>query len=175
MTGVQTCALPISELLVRSYVTTYEIDAIITRCTNNYGPRQAEEKLIPKVITLADKNKEIPVYGTGKNIRDWIFVKDHCDAVFRVFEKGKRGESYNIAGNNELDNNTIVKKILKMMGKPLSLINYVKDRPGHDFRYSLDSTKIQKQLSWRPVYGMEEGLEETISWYLGNKSLRVKK
>ena len=164
-----------AELLVRSYVTTYEIDAIITRCTNNYGPRQAEEKLIPKVITLADKNKEIPVYGTGKNIRDWIFVKDHCDAVFRVFEKGKRGESYNIAGNNELDNNTIVKKILKMMGKPLSLINYVKDRPGHDFRYSLDSTKIQKQLSWRPVYGMEEGLEETISWYLGNKSLRVKK
>lgn len=164
-----------AELLVRSYVTTYGIDAIITRCTNNYGPRQAEEKLIPKVITLADKNKEIPVYGTGKNIRDWIFVKDHCDAVFRVFEKGKWGESYNVAGNNELDNNTIVKKILKIMGKPLSLINYVKDRPGHDFRYSLDSTKIQKRLSWRPAYGMEEGLEETISWYLGNKFLRAKK
>jgi len=164
-----------AELLVRSYVTTYGIDAIITRCTNNYGPRQAEEKLIPKVITLADKNKEIPVYGTGKNIRDWIFVKDHCDAVFRVFEKGKWGESYNIAGNNELDNNTIVKKILKIMGKPLSLINYVKDRPGHDFRYSLDSTKIQKQLSWRPEYRMEEGLEETIRWCLGNKFLRSKK
>ena len=164
-----------AELLVRSYVTTYGIDAIITRCTNNYGPRQAEEKLIPKVITLADKNKEIPVYGTGKNIRDWIFVKDHCDAVFRVFEKGKWGESYNIAGNNELDNNTIVKKILKIMGKPLSLINYVKDRPGHDFRYSLDSTKIQKRLSWRPEYRIEEGLEETISWYLGNKFLRAKK
>ena len=164
-----------AELLVKSYVTTYGIDAIITRCTNNYGPRQAEEKLIPKVITLADKNKNIPVYGTGKNIRDWIFVKDHCDAVFKVFEKGIWGESYNIAGNSELDNNTVVKKILKIMGKPLSLINYVKDRPGHDFRYSLDSTRIQRQLFWRPKYKIEEGLEETISWYLGNKFLKHKK
>lgn len=158
-----------AELLVKAYCVTYGIDAIITRCTNNYGPRQSPEKLIPKVITLADKNKKIPVYGTGQNIRDWIFVRDHCDAVFKVFEKGKWGESYNIASDTEFDNNTIIKKILTIMGKPLTLINYVKDRPGHDFRYSLNSSKIQKQLLWKPKYGFEKGLGETIEWYLENK------
>lgn len=155
-----------AELLVKSYCATYGIDALITRCTNNYGPRQSPEKLIPKVITLAKRNKKIPVYGTGKNIRDWIFVKDHCEAVFKVFEKGKWGESYNISGDNELDNNTIVRKILTIMEKPLSLITYVKDRPGHDFRYSLDSSKIQRELRWKPRYRFKEGLRETIAWYL---------
>jgi len=159
-----------AELLVKSYGITYGINAIITRCTNNYGPRQAVEKLIPKIITLANKNKKIPIYGTGKNIRDWIFVKDHCDAVFKVFEKGNWGESYNIGSNNELDNNMIVKKILGIMGKPLTLINYVKDRPGHDFRYSLNSSKIRRQVLWRPRYGLEKGLKETIEWYLENKN-----
>lgn len=160
-----------AELLIKSYIVTYGIDAIITRCTNNYGPRQALEKLIPKVITLASKNKKIPIYGTGKNIRDWIFVKDHCNAVFCSFEKGRWGESYNIGSNNELDNNTIVKKILVAMGKPLSLINYVSDRPGHDFRYSLNSSKIRKRLSWKPKYKLEEGLGKTIEWYLENEKL----
>ena len=135
-----------AELLVKSYHTTYGINAIITRCTNNYGPRQFPEKLIPKTILLAMNDKNIPVYGTGKNKRDWIFVYDHCEGILQVCNNGKYGSSYNISGNNEYDNNTIVKKILKIMKKPISLIKYVKDRPGHDFRYSLDMTKIQKEI-----------------------------
>lgn len=158
-----------AELLVNAYFVTYGIDAVITRCTNNYGPRQFPEKLIPKTILLAINNKKIPVYGTGKNRRDWIFVFDHCDAILKIFEKGKKGSSYNIAGHNELDNNTIVKMILRIMGKPANLLKYVKDRPGHDFRYSLDTTKIQKELGWKPKYTFEEGLDLTINWYLSNK------
>jgi len=161
-----------AELLVRSYVTTYDCDAIITRCTNNFGPRQSPEKLIPKVILLAEKNKKIPIYGSGKNIRDWIFVLDHCDAILRVLFKGKHGESYNISGNNELDNTTIVKKILDMMGKPKELIHFTKDRPGHDFRYSLNSKKIRRKLAWKPSYNFEKGLKQTIHWYLDNKNWR---
>lgn len=159
-----------TELLVRSYITTYGCDAIITRCTNNYGPRQSAEKLIPKVIFFAEKNKKIPIYGTGKNIRDWIFVLDHCNAILRVFFKGKTGESYNIAASNEIDNMTIVKKILKIMGKPTDLIHLTADRPGHDFRYSLDSSKIYKKLRWKPVYNFENGLKYTINWYLKNRN-----
>ena len=158
-----------AELLVRSYITTYDCDAIITRCTNNYGPRQSPEKLIPKIIFLAEKNKKIPIYGTGKNIRDWIFVLDHCNAILRVFFKGKSGEVYNIAGLNEIDNLTIVKKILKIMGKSMDLIHFTTDRPGHDFRYSLNSSKIYKELRWKPSYNFERGLEYTINWYLKNK------
>lgn len=157
-----------AELLVNSYFTTYGIDATITRCTNNYGPRQFPEKLIPKTILLAMNNKPIPIYGTGKNKRDWIFVLDHCDAIEKVFEKGKSGSSYNIAGHSEFDNNTIVKSILKIMGKPSSLIKYVKDRPGHDFRYSLDTTKIEKEIGWKPKYTFDEGINFTINWYLNN-------
>lgn len=158
-----------AELLVMSYVTTYDCDAIITRCTNNYGPRQSPEKLIPKIILLAEKNKSIPIYGTGKNIRDWIFVLDHCEAILNVLFKGRRGESYNISGNNEIDNITIVKKILNIMNKPENLIQFTKDRPGHDFRYSLDSKKICKKLHWKPAHDFKEGLEYTVKWYLDNE------
>lgn len=159
-----------AELLLKSYFVTYEIDVIITRCTNNFGPRQFPEKLIPKVIMLAEKNKDIPVYGSGKQIRDWIYVSDHCNAVLKVFENGKTGESYNIAGHNEYDNNTIVHRILKIMKKPVTLIKHVKDRPGHDFRYSLDSSKIERKLKWKTEYDLDSGLENTIKWYLENKS-----
>lgn len=158
-----------AELLVQSYIATYGCDAIITRCTNNYGSRQSLEKLIPKTIILAEKNKKIPIYGTGKNIRDWIFVLDHCDALLRVFFKGKRGESYNIAGTNEVDNMTIVKTILKIMGKSPDLIYLTTDRPGHDFRYSLDSNKMRRKLHWKPSYDFEKGLKYTIKWYQENK------
>jgi len=158
-----------AELLIKSYISTYDSNVNITRCTNNYGPRQSPEKLIPKVIMLAKKNKKIPIYGSGKNIRDWIYVEDHCEAIWKVIQDGKRGKSYNIAGENELDNTTIVKKILKIMEKPLDLIKYTKDRPGHDFRYSLDSTKITKQLKWKPNYSFEKGLKNTVEWYLKNQ------
>ena len=160
-----------AEMLVKSYVTTYDCDAIITRCTNNYGPRQSPEKLIPKVILLAEKNQKIPIYGTGKNIRDWIFVLDHCDAILKILFKGKKGESYNIAGKNEVNNITIVKKILNIMGKSKELMHFIKDRPGHDFRYSLNSEKIYNELHWKSTYNFEKGLERTISWYIENKEL----
>jgi dTDP-glucose 4,6-dehydratase len=160
-----------AELLINSYFVTYGIDAIITRCTNNYGPRQFPEKLIPKTILLAMQNKKIPVYGNGKNVRDWLFVLDHCEAILSIFKKGKPGQSYNISGHNELNNNTIVRIILKIMGKSPSLLSYVKDRPGHDFRYSLDSTKIQREIGWKPKYTFESGLNYTINWYLNNKNL----
>jgi dTDP-glucose 4,6-dehydratase len=158
-----------AEVLIKSYVTTYNCDVIVTRCTNNYGPRQHPEKLIPKVITLALKNKHIPIYGSGKNLRDWIYVYDHCDALWNIFKKGNNGESYNIAGHNEIDNLTIVKKILSIMKKPTTLIKHIKDRPGHDFRYSLDSLKIEKTLGWKPKHSFDIGLEKTIQWYLENK------
>jgi dTDP-glucose 4,6-dehydratase len=158
-----------AELLVQSYITTYGCDAIITRCTNNYGPRQSPEKLIPKTIILAEKNRLIPIYGTGKNIRDWIYVLDHCDAILKILFKGKSGISYNISATNEIDNLTIVRKILKIMGKSLDLIHFTKDRPGHDFRYSLNSRKIRSELHWKPKHNFEKGLERTISWYIENK------
>jgi len=159
-----------AELLVNSYFVTYGIDSIITRCTNNYGPRQFPEKLIPKVILLASQNNKIPIYGTGKNIRDWIYVLDHCDAVLKVCQYGKKGNSYNIAGHNEIDNITIIKSILKIMEKPTDMIKYVKDRPGHDFRYSLKTTKIEKEIGWKPKYTFEEGLRTTVRWYINNSS-----
>ena len=161
-----------AEMLIQSYVTTYDCDAVITRSTNNYGPRQSPEKLIPKVIFLAEKNKRIPIYGKGRNIRDWIFVTDHCEAILKVLLKGRKGESYNIGGANELDNLTIVKKILNIMGKSKKLIRFTQDRPGHDFRYSLDSSKIHREMRWKPSFNFEDGLEYTINWYLENKNWR---
>jgi len=158
-----------AELLVNSYAVTYEIDTVITRCTNNYGPKQFPEKLIPKVIILAQQGKKIPVYGTGKNIRDWIFVDDHCDAITKVLLDGKSGSSYNVSASNELDNLTIIKKILEIMNRSVDNIEFVDDRPGHDFRYSLDSTKIQTELQWSPKIRFEEGLEKTVKWYLENE------
>jgi len=159
-----------ADLLVKSYYITYGCNVKITRCTNNYGPRQFPEKLIPKVIINAMNDKSIPIYGNGKNIRDWLYVLDHCRAIQKVITKGKSGEIYNIAGKNEIDNNTIIKMILKSMNKPFSLMKYVKDRPGHDFRYSLDSTKIEKKLKWKPKFDFENGINETILWYINNKS-----
>ena len=158
-----------AELLINAYSVTYGCDCIITRCTNNYGPRQFPEKLIPKIILLAQQDKKIPIYGTGTNIRDWIYVEDHCDAVFKVLNNGKSGESYNISANNEIDNITIVQKILSLMNKSEDLIEYVEDRPGHDFRYSMDSSKIRKELDWKTNINFEEGLKKTIDWYLSNK------
>jgi dTDP-glucose 4,6-dehydratase len=155
-----------SELIAMSYFKTYGSDIMITRCTNNYGPRQFEEKLIPKVIMFAKKNKKIPIYGTGKNIRDWIFVNDHCNALLKLLSRGKKGECYNISASNEINNLVLVKKILKIMKKPQTLIKFTPDRLGHDFRYSMDSAKTRKTLKWKPLTNFDVGLELTINWYL---------
>ncbi len=157
-----------AELLVNSYIVTYDCDCVITRCTNNYGSRQFPEKLIPKTLILASQNKKVPIYGEGKNIRDWIFVDDHCEAVYKVLLKGRSGESYNISANNEVDNLTIVKKILGILDKPQDLIKSVEDRPGHDFRYSLDSSKVRSQLNWSENTNFDDGLKKTVDWYLSN-------
>ena len=160
-----------AELLMNSYSITFDSDIIITRCTNNFGPRQFIEKLIPKTIILANKNLKIPIYGEGKNIRDWIYVDDHCDAVERVLFDGKAGESYNVSANNEVDNITIVKKILNIMGKPDDLIEFVEDRPGHDFRYSMSSKRISDELDWKVKTSFDEGLQKTVQWYLDNPEI----
>jgi len=160
-----------AELLINSYSTTFNSDVIITRCTNNFGPRQFIEKLIPKIIVLANKNLKIPIYGEGKNIRDWIFVDNHCDAVKSVLFNGKSGESYNISANNEIDNITIVEKILNIMDKSKDLIEFVEDRPGHDFRYSMTSQKISSELDWKITTNFDEGLKKTIQWYLDNPEI----
>ena len=157
-----------AELLVNSYIVTYDCDCVITRCTNNYGSRQFPEKLIPKTLILASQNKKVPIYGEGKNIRDWIFVDDHCEAVYNVLLRGKSGESYNISANNEVDNLTIVKKILEILDKPQDLIKSVEDRPGHDFRYSLDSSKVRSELNWSENTNFDDGLKKTVDWYLSN-------
>ena len=158
-----------AEHLVNSFFVTYGCNCLITRCTNNYGPRQFPEKLIPKTILYAINNKKIPIYGTGKNIRDWIHVFDHCDAIFQVLKNGKKGSSYNISSDDEVNNEIIIKKILQIMKKSEEMIEYVKDRPGHDFRYSLDSSKIEKELGWSPKVSFNEGLENTVKWYLENE------
>ena len=160
-----------AELLMKSYFVTFDSDVVITRCTNNFGPRQFVEKLIPKTIILANKNLKIPIYGKGENIRDWIYVDDHCDAVEKVLFNGKKGDSYNISTNNELDNLTIVKKILSIMNKPNDLIEFVEDRPGHDFRYSMTSEKISGELDWKVKTTFDEGLQKTVQWYLDNPDI----
>jgi len=160
-----------AELLINSYSITFDSDVIITRCTNNFGPRQFIEKLIPKIIILANKNLKIPIYGEGKNIRDWIYVDDHCDAVERVLFNGKAGESYNVSANNEVDNLTIVEKILGIMGKSDDLIEFVEDRPGHDFRYSMSSKRISDELDWKVKTSFDEGLQKTVQWYLDNPEI----
>ncbi len=161
-----------AELLVNSFVKTYDLDCVITRCTNNYGPRQFYEKLIPKSIFLANNNKKIPIYGKGKNIRDWIFVDDHCDAVYNVLMNGKSGQSYNISANNEIDNISLVKKILEIMDKSDDLINFVEDRPGHDLRYSLDSTKIRNSLRWNNKTNFDDAIRKTIDWVLNQSDVQ---
>ena len=161
-----------AELLVNSFVKTYDLDCVITRCTNNYGPRQFYEKLIPKSIFLANNNKKIPIYGEGKNIRDWIFVDDHCDAVYNVLMNGESGQSYNISANNEIDNISLVKKILEIMDKSSDLINFVEDRPGHDLRYSLDSTKIRNSLGWNNKTNFDDAIRKTIDWVLNQSDIQ---
>lgn len=158
-----------ADLLVRAYHETFGLPMNITRCSNNYGPYQFPEKLIPLMIGNALEDKALPVYGDGMNIRDWLHVKDHCRAIDIVLHKGKNGEVYNIGGNNEKANIEIVKLILKELDKPESLITYVKDRLGHDRRYAIDSSKIQNQLGWKPEYTFDQGIKETIQWYLDNR------
>ncbi|BFT75359.1 dTDP-glucose 4,6-dehydratase [Paenibacillus sp. P36] len=155
-----------SDLLVRSYHETFGLPVNITRCSNNYGPYQFPEKLIPLMIANALSDKSLPVYGDGLNIRDWLYVEDHCSAIDLVLHKGINGEVYNIGGNNERTNIQIVQTILRELGKPESLIQYVKDRPGHDRRYGIDATKITKELGWEPKHNFETGIHETIRWYL---------
>ncbi|MEM5813333.1 MAG: dTDP-glucose 4,6-dehydratase [Candidatus Aenigmatarchaeota archaeon] len=157
-----------ADLLCKSYFETYGLNVVITRSTNNYGPFQHPEKFIPKTIIYTLLNKRIPVYGSGENVRDWIYVEDNCEAIDIVLHKGNKGEIYNIAGGQEIRNIDVVKMILNIMNKPESLIEFVKDRPGHDLRYSLDISKIQK-LGWRPKTKFEEGIRKTIEWYILNK------
>ena len=155
-----------ADLFVLAYARTYGLNVVITRCTNNYGPYQFPEKLIPKAIIRAKLDMKIPIYGTGKNVRDWIFVKDHCGAIDLVLEKGAKGEIYNISSGEEKTNLELVTEILRIMDKS-DLIKFVEDRPGHDIRYSLDSSKIQS-LGWKPKHSFKEGLNETVEWYLEN-------
>lgn len=157
-----------SDLLALSYYTTYKLPVIITRCTNNFGPYQHPEKLIPRFITNLIEGKKVPIYGSGKNVRDWIFVKDHCQAVEFLLERGRFGEIYNIGGGNERTNLEITDLILKLLEKDSSMIEFVTDRPGHDFRYSLDCSKIHA-LGWRPGYTFETALQETVTWYIQNE------
>ena len=158
-----------AELIAYSYYKTYGLNLLITRCTNNFGPRQFPEKIIPKTILRAKRNMKIPIYGLGNNIRDWLYVDDHCDAIINVFLNGKIGESYNISDTNELTNIELVEKILEHLGKSKELIYHVEDRPGHDMRYGIDSSKIRNELGWKPKYSIDENLEKTISWYLENE------
>lgn len=158
-----------SDMMTMAFNHTYGLPTVITRCSNNYGPLQFPEKLIPLMILNAIQNKKLPVYGDGMNIRDWIYVIDHNKAVELVFEKGKIGEVYNIGASNELTNIEIVKVILKNLNKSEELIQFVKDRPGHDKRYAIDSSKIQNELKWKPEFNFESAIVNTIEWYLKNK------
>lgn len=157
-----------ADLVIRAYHETYGMPVNITRCSNNYGPYQFPEKLIPLIIHNCLKEKPLPVYGDGMQVRDWLHVYDHCSAIDTVLLKGVDGEIYNIGGNNEKTNIEIIKLIIKTLGKSEGLIKYVKDRPGHDRRYAIDNTKITTQLGWKPQYTFEEGIQETIEWYLRN-------
>lgn len=157
------------DLLVRAYHETFGLNINITRCSNNYGPFHFPEKLIPLVITNALENKELPVYGDGLNVRDWLYVSDHASAIDLVIRKGKPGEVYNVGGHNERCNIDIVKLILTTLGKSEELIKYVEDRKGHDLRYAIDPTKITKELGWVPRYNFDTGIKDTINWYLDNQ------
>ena len=166
-----------SDMLVRSYFHTYGVDVVTTNCSNNYGPKQHQEKLMPTVICTALSEKPIPIYGDGQNIRDWLYVTDHCRAVNLVFHKGRSGETYNVGGNNERNNIAIATKICEILdakrpracGKSYrELITFVKDRPGHDRRYAIDSTKLSSELGWKPEETFESGIEKTVEWYLLN-------
>ena len=164
-----------SDHLVNSYIRTYNLPAIVTNCSNNYGPKQHPEKLIPKLIFNIMNNRPLPIYGKGKNSREWIYVKDHCEALIKVFQKGEIGEFYNIGSNKNLNNLQVTKELLKNSKKIIKLgkrvkINFVKDRPGHDVRYALNSNKIKRKLKWYPKTKFSEGIKLTLNWYFENKS-----
>ena len=158
-----------ADLLINSYYKTYKLPVIITRCSNNYGPYQFPEKLIPLMVNNALNNKELPIYGDGINIRDWIYTDDHCKAVLKVLLEGRLGEIYNIGGDSEIKNIDLVKNLLKILDLPESLITFVKDRPGHDLRYAMNHDKITKELSWKPEVDFDKGLKMTVKWYLDNE------
>ena len=163
-----------SDHLVSSYVRTYKIPAIVTNCSNNYGPKQHPEKLIPKLIYNILNNRPLPIYGNGKNSREWIYVQDHCEALFKIFQRGKIGHFYNIGSNKNLSNLQVCIKLMKISKKVIPLgpkvkINYVKDRPGHDIRYALNSKKLRKNLNWKPETSFEQGIKLTLDWYKNNK------
>ena len=158
-----------SDLIARAYYETFKMNVNITNCSNNYGAYQHHEKLIPHMISLALKDEKLPVYGDGRNIRDWLYVEDHCKAIDIVFHKGEKGERYNIGGHNEKRNIDIVKLILKHLGKEEDLIEHVTDRKGHDYRYAIDPTKIKEKLGWEPETKFEDGIIKTIDWYLEHK------
>ena len=158
-----------ADLLVLSYNRTFKLPVTITRCSNNYGPYHFPEKLIPLMIQKALRDEPLPVYGNGENVRDWLYVGDHCIAIDLVVRNGRDGEVYNVGGHNERTNLEVVKTILKALNKPESLINFVKDRPGHDLRYAIDPTKIETELGWKPVHNFETGILETIKWNLENQ------
>ncbi len=158
-----------ADLLVLAYSRTFKLPVTISRCSNNYGPYQFPEKLIPVVISKALNDEPIPVYGKGENVRDWIHVHDHNVGVEKIIREGKEGEVYNLGGHSERTNLEVVKTILKLLGKPESLITYVTDRPGHDLRYAIDSSKIEKELGWTRTYNFEDGIKETVEWYVNNQ------
>jgi dTDP-glucose 4,6-dehydratase len=158
-----------ADMLVQAYHKTYNLNVSITRCTNNYGPYQLPEKLVPKTIIRALNNMPIPIYGSGKNVREWIYVQDHCEAINSVLTKGAPGGVYNVSSGNESSNIQIIKKLLTILHKPENLITFVEDRPGHDTRYSLDSSKIRSKLNWKPKFSFEQALESTVNWYVTNE------
>jgi dTDP-glucose 4,6-dehydratase len=157
-----------AEMLVKAYRKTYGLATLITRCTNNFGPYQFPEKLIPKTIILALQDRKVPIYGSGKQVRDWIHVQDHCEAISEVLMKGGAGEIYNIGGGNQIENVFVAREVLKNLHRGEELIAHVDDRPGHDVRYRLDTSKIRRDLGWSPRRRFEEGLRETVAWYLSN-------
>jgi dTDP-glucose 4,6-dehydratase len=159
-----------ADLLVMAYHRTFGLPITISRCSNNYGPYQFPEKLIPLIIQKASRNESLPIYGKGENVRDWLYVGDHNNAINLIVRNGKDGEVYNIGGHNERTNLQVVKTILKVLGKPESLITYVTDRPGHDLRYAMDPTKIETELGWKPTYNFETGIVPTIEWNLKNQT-----
>ena len=154
-----------ADLLVGAYVRTFQLPATISRCSNNYGPYQFPEKLIPLMIARAMAHQPLPVYGKGENIRDWLYVEDHCAAVDSIIRRGKAGEIYNIGGHNERSNLDVVKTILRELGEPESLITFVADRPGHDLRYAIDPEKIRRELGWQPATSFQDGIRVTVQWY----------
>ena len=158
-----------ADMFVIAYHKTYNLKTLVTRCTNNFGPYQFPEKFIPKVIIRALLNLRIPLYGSGKQIRDWIYVTDHCEAIDLIVKKGSPGGIYNISAGNELENVKIAGLILKLLGKPKEMIEFVEDRPGHDIRYNIDSTKIKAELEWKPKHNFEQALKKTVGWYTSNE------